>query len=136
VPSGVIGGLLAALLAGIAEVLIFTGLDWPRTEAQRSLRIIAAAFVGGQAMLGLVIATLSASIKNAAIPIPVAFASAALIGVGAFTIAVAYRRAAVAPTSGDTARDRAQLVTRMGIGEAIGVVGAVLAILSLFVSTP
>ena len=134
--NGVIGGLFAMALAAVAEVLIFTGLDWPRTDAQRSLRIIAAAFVGGQGVLGAVIALLSAFTKDAAIPVPIALASAALIGVGTFTIAIAYRRAAVAPASGDPVRDRARSVARMGVGQAIGVVGAVLAILSLSLSTP
>jgi hypothetical protein len=135
-PNGVIGGLLAAALAGLAEVLIFTGIEGPKTQVQRSLRVIAAAFVGGQATLGVVIATLSASIADAAIPVPIAFASAAMIGIGTFTIALTYRRASVAPASGDPIRDRARWIVRMAVGEAVGVIGAVFAILSLFVSAP
>jgi hypothetical protein len=135
-PSGVIGGLLAAALASVAEVLIFTGIDGPKNQAQRSTRVIAAAFVAGQASLGLIIAMLSAFTEDATISSPIAFASAALIAIGAFTIAITYRRGALSPGSGDPVRDRIQTVRHMALGEALGVGGAMLAITSLFVSAP
>lgn len=135
-PAGVIGGLLGAALAGVAEILVFPGLDGPTTPRAGSLRIIAAAFVAGQAVLGIVVAVLSASLPDAEISMPVAFASAAMLGLGAFGVALTYRRHVSGGAADDDLRARARTVTLMAVADGIGVLGAVLAILSLFLSTP
>jgi len=133
-PAGVIGGLLGTALAGLAEVLVFSGLERPSTPQARSLRIIAAAFVGGQAALGLVIALLAASIADVEIPLAVAFASAGMLGLGAFGVALTYRLHATSAPFADEVRARARTIVLMAVADAIGVLGAILAILTLFLS--
>jgi hypothetical protein len=135
-PAGVIGGLLGAALAGVAEVLVFRGLDRPATPQARSLRIIAAAFVAGQAVLGIVVAMLSVSLPDAAISVPVAFVSAAMLGLGAFGVALTYRQRVASGPADDDVRARSRTIVLMAVADAIGILGAVLAILSLFLFSP
>lgn len=135
-PAGVIGGLLGAGFAAVAELLVFTGLERPATLPARSLRIIAAAFVAGQATLGIVVALLAATIEGGDIPLLVEFASAGMLGLGAFGVALVYRRHASHGPYDDEVRARSRTILLMALADAVGILGAVLAMLYLFLSTP
>jgi hypothetical protein len=132
---GVISGLLAAALAGVAEHLVFTGMETPPTPVARATRIIAAAFIGGILALGLVIAMLAGSIEGAEIPAPAAFGSAALMAVGAFGIALIFRQHASGPAYGELGRERSRAVFLMAAADGVAVLGAALAIVFLFVAS-
>jgi len=134
VPAGLIGGLLGAAFAAVAEVLVFTGLERPTASSLRSLRIIAAAFVAGQAVLGLVVAMLAAAIDGGTIPVLVEFASAGMLGLGAFGVALVYRGHATHGPYADEVRARSRTILLMALADAVGVLGAVLAILALFLA--
>ncbi|TAJ98816.1 MAG: hypothetical protein EPO36_14165 [Chloroflexota bacterium] len=133
-PAGVIGGLLGAAFAAVAEVLVLTGLERPATPSTRSLRVIAAAFVAGQAVLGLVVAMLSAAIGGGTIPLLVEFASAGMLGLGSFGVALVYRGHATHGPHDDEVRARSRTILLMALADAVGILGAVLAILSLFLA--
>ena len=135
-PVGVIGGLLGAALAGVAEVLVFSGLPEPPTPLARSTRIIAAAFIGGIAAMGLVIAVLSASIPGAEPDLAAAFGTAAMMAGGAFGIALVFRGHASSSAYGQLGRERARAVLLMAVADGVGVLGAALAIVFLFISSP
>ena len=132
---GVMAGLLAAALAGVAELLVFTGLEAPPTPVARATRIVAAAFIGGIVALGLVIAMLAGSIEGVAIPAPAAFGSAATMAVGAFGIALVFRQHASGPAYGELGRERARAIFLMAVADGVGVLGAALAIVFLFVAS-
>ena len=134
-PVGVIGGLLAAALAGVAEVLVFSGVEEPPTPVARATRIVAAAFIGGLVALGLVIASLAWSVAGAEIPAAVAFGSAAMMAVGAFGIALVFRQHASGPAYAELGRERSRAVMLMAVADGVGVLGAALAIVFLFVAS-
>jgi hypothetical protein len=134
VPAGLIGGLLGAAFAAMAEVLVFTGLERPATPSTRSLRVVAAAMVAGQAVLGLVVAMLSTAFDGGTIPLLVEFASAGMLGLGSFGVALAYRGHATHRPFDDEVRARSRTILLMALADAVGVLGAVLAILSLLLA--
>ncbi|MCI0581783.1 MAG: hypothetical protein L0227_02630 [Chloroflexi bacterium] len=133
-PAGLIGGLLGAAFAGVAEVLVFIGLERPTTPSMRSLRIVAAALVAGQAVLGLVVAMLAAALDGGSIPLLVEFASAGMLGLGSFGVALVYRGHATHGPYADEVRARSRTILQMALADAVGVLGAVVAILSLFLA--
>jgi hypothetical protein len=129
--GGFIAGGLGAALAMLAELLVLSAPS--RTEAMATgLKYIAAAFIGGEIVLALVIIGLAATIGGTVDP-AIGLLTAAMIGVGSFGIALSYR--GFAGQSGDvTMRDRAGLILRLAGFQAIGVVGVVITLLILFVS--
>ena len=130
--GGFIAGGLGAAFAALAELLVLTAAERPSSLGRGSLRIIAAAFIGGQLVLGLVIVALAASLGGT-IDLAIGFASPALIGLGSFGIALTYRRYAGRPGE-ETPRDRSGTILQMALSEAVGIAGVVLAMLALFLS--
>ena len=130
--GGLIAGGLGAALAALAELLVWTAPDRTRPPGRSSIRIIAAAFIGGELVMGLVIILLTLFEGGTVEPI-VGFASSALIGLGSFGIALAYRRYAGAPGQA-TDRERSVVILRMALAQGIGILGAILAILTLMLS--
>jgi hypothetical protein len=131
--GGVIAGGLGAALAAIAELLVLTAPD-RRDENGRSLRVTAAAFVGGEVALGLVIVMLTVTIGGTVDP-AIGLTSAALFGLGSFWIALTYRGFADLP--GElTARERSSAIVRMALAQGVTILGAIIAILTLMLSEP
>lgn len=130
--GGFIAGGLGAAFAALAELLVLTAVERPSSHGRGSLRIIAAAFIGGQLVLGLVIVLLAAS-PGGSIDPAIGFASAALIGFGSFGIALTYRRYASRPGE-ETAGERSATILLMALSQAAGIAGVVLAMLVLLLS--
>jgi hypothetical protein len=130
--GALIAGGLGFAFAALAEVLIWVGIERELGPGKQSLRLIAAAFVAGQAVLGIVIILLALSGPGTVDPL-VGLVSSALIGAGTFGIALTYRRYANAPNE-PTPADRAAAILRMAASQGAGTIGVVLAMLTLFLS--
>ena len=130
--GGLIAGGLGAAFAAVAQVLIWTGMDRELGPGARSLRIMSAAFVGGDLVLGMVIVILTLSLGGTVDPL-IGLVSAAHIGLGSFGIALTFR-SVVSKPSDVTAADRSRAILRMAFSQAAGTLGAVLAILSIVLS--
>lgn len=130
--GGLIAGGLGAALAALAEVLVWTTPDRPSSLGRAGVRVIAAAFIGGELALGLVIIMLTLTVGGS-VDTSVAFASAALFGLGSFGIALSYRIYAGAPGQA-TDRERSTAILRMALAQGLGIIGATLAILTLMLS--
>lgn len=130
--GGLIAGGLGAAFAAVAQVLIWTGMDRALGPAAKSLRVLAAAFVAGEMMLGFVLVLLNIFLDGAVDPI-LGLVTAGLMGVGCFGIALTFRRYASLPTE-PTARDRSGALVRMAISQAIGTIGVLITMLSLFLA--
>ena len=128
--GGFIAGGLGAAFAALALLLVLAAPNRPSALAGGSLRILAAAFIGGQLVLGLVIVLLTASLSGSIDP-AIGFISAALLGLGSFGIALIYRRYASRPGEA-TARERSGTILQMALSQAVAVAGVVLAMLVLF----
>ena len=130
--GGLIAGGLGAALAALAELLVLTAPGRPTPLGRGSVRLIAAAFVGGELVMGLVIVMLTLTLGGA-VDLAIGFASAALIGLGSFGIALTYRGYA-AEAGEATARERSGAILRMAFAQAVGILGQILAILTLMLS--
>lgn len=129
--GGFIAGGLGAALAAVALVLVLTAPA--RTESiATGLRTIAAAFVAGEIVLGLVVIALTATLDGS-VDTAIGFLTAGMIAIGSFGIAFSYR--SFAGKAGEvTLRDRAGTIVRMAVFQGVGVIGIVVTLLNLFLS--
>ena len=129
--GGLIAGGLGAALAAVAELLIWSA-PVRDEEPARGMRARAATFVGGEVLLGLVLIALTLTEVGTIDP-AIGLLSGTLMGLGSFGIALTYRGFAGAPGE-ITPRDRAGTIVRMASAQGVGVIGVVIAILSMFLS--
>jgi hypothetical protein len=130
--GALIAGGLGFAFAALAELLIWVGLERELVPGMQSLRLIAAAFVAGQAILGIVVILLALTVPGTVDPL-IGLVSGALIGAGTFGIALTYRGYARAPNE-PTPADRAAAILRMAVSQGAGIIGVVVTMLTLFLS--
>ena len=88
-------------------------------------------FIAGQSVLSAVVAFLAIIYPGADVPVAVLGALPMMVTVGAFTTASGFRRNASREPF--TARDRGRAIVAMAGGQAISVIGVVIALVALFV---
>ncbi len=124
-------GLLAATLAALTELLVLSGVDRPLGRLERSLQRITAAYVAGQAVLGLVLAILTAATRGHAIPSPASWLAAAAITLAALGDGLIWRARPRSGTSDITPDDRAATLVRLALAQAVGILGFALGFMAL-----
>ncbi len=124
-------GLLAATLAALTELLVLSGADRPLGRLEHSLQRITAAYVAGQAVLGLVLAVLTAALRGHAIPSPAAWLAAAAITLAALADGLIWRSRPRSGTSDITPADRAATLLRLALAQTVGILGFALGFLVL-----
>ncbi len=125
-------GLLAATLAALAELLVLSGVDGPLGRLERSLQRITAAYVAGQAVLGLVLAILTEAATRAhVVPSPASWLAAGAITLAALGDGLIWRSRPRSGTSDITPDDRAATLLRLALAQAVGILGFALGFLAL-----
>jgi hypothetical protein len=126
-------GFLAAAIAAATEILVLTPADEPLTQTERSLRLVATAYVAGLAVLGVVMAILAIAIRQAAEPSSLhAAVSASGIVAGALGIALSWRGRPDADRPELERAQRTLLMVRFAAFQAVGVAGFLIGVVPLF----
>ncbi len=126
-------GLLAATLAALSELLVITGGDRPLGPVERSLRGITVAYVGGQAILGVVLAIISVAVPRGAVPGLAAWLGAFALVVAAVGDGLIWRSRPRSGASDMTEADRAATLLRLALAQAVGILGFAAAVAQRFV---
>ena len=125
-------GLLAATLAALAELLVISGEDRQLGPIERNLRVLAVAYVGGQATLGLVLAVVATTMGGPTVPGPVLWLACFSLVVAAVGDGLIWRSRPRSGASDMTADDRAATLLRLAIAQAVGILGFVAALVQRF----
>lgn len=118
-------GLLAATLAALSELLVVTGADGPLGPVERNVRVVTAAYVGGQAVLGIVLAVISLTFLGAGLPGPVSWLAAVALVLAAVGCGLIWRSRSRSGPADMTPDDRAATLFRLAIAQAVGILGFV-----------
>ena len=116
-------GLLAATLAALSELLVVGGTDRPLGPIERNLQRITAYYVGGLAVLAIILAILSVAFRGSGVPEPASWLGAAAIVVAAIGDGLIWRSRPRTGQSDMTAADRAATLLRLALAQAVGVLG-------------
>ena len=130
---GALPGLLAATLAALSEVLVVGGTDRRLGPIERGLQVITAAYVGGQAVLGVVLAILSVVYGDGRLPSPASWLGGVAIVLAAVADGLIWRSRPRSAASDMTPADRAATLLRLALAQAIGVLGFVAAVIQYFI---
>ena len=125
-------GLLAATLAALAELLVVGGEDRQLGPLERNLRALTVAYVGGQAVLGLVLAIVAATMGGPTVRGPVPWLAAFALVVAAVGDGLIWRSRPRSGASDMTPDDRAATLLRLAIAQAVGILGFVAAMVQRF----
>jgi hypothetical protein len=128
-----ISAVLAGGIAALAEIVVLRDFDRQLSPDAARLRLIAIAFVAGQAVLSVVVALLAFSFAVQTLAFPMEPFLPIFVTVGAFGTAFAYRAAAIREPF--TIRDRARGIVMMAVSQGVTVIGVVLAMLALMLGS-
>jgi hypothetical protein len=126
-------GLLAATLAALAELLVVGREDRPLGAVERNLRTLTVAYVGGQAVLGLVLAIISTATAGTAIPGPVPWLGALALVVAALGNGLIWRSRPRSSPTDMTPDDRVSTLLRLALAQAVGILGFAAAVAQRFI---